>query len=89
MVANVTRLRTSHIQTTQDIFDLLKGPDPSYLVLIVGDNLSSRNQDMAQSVILYKWPWKVKVIREVKNILHCNPHTTHEHTCEVSLRSYW
>ena len=37
----------------------------------------------------FLWPWKVKVIREVNNILHCNPHITHEHTCEVSLRSYW
>ena len=34
-------------------FDLLKGPDPSYSVLKFGDNLSSRNRDMAQSVILY------------------------------------
>ena len=34
------------------------------------------------------WPWKVKIIHEVNNILHCNPHTTHEHTCEVLLRSY-
>ena len=34
-------------------FDLLKGSDPSYPVLKFGDNLSSRNQDMAQSVILY------------------------------------
>ena len=33
MVANVTRLCMSHIQTTQDIFNLVKGQDPSYLVL--------------------------------------------------------
>ena len=34
-------------------FDLLKGPDPSYTVLQFGNNLSSRNRDMAQTVILY------------------------------------
>ena len=28
MVANVTRSRRSHIQTAQDVFDFLKGPDP-------------------------------------------------------------
>ena len=53
MVANVTRLRTSHVQTAQDIFDLLKGPDPSYLVLKFGDTLSSRNRDMGQNEILH------------------------------------
>ena len=53
MVANVTRSRTFHVQTAQDVFDLLQGPDPSYSVLTFGDNLSSRNRDMAQSVILY------------------------------------
>ena len=25
---------------------------------------------------------------KVNDILHCNPHPTHEYTCEVSLRSY-
>ena len=33
-------------------FDLLKGPNPSYPVLKFGDDLSSRNQDMAQNVTL-------------------------------------
>ena len=40
MVANVTR---SHIQTAQDIFILLKGPDPSYLVLKFGNILPVNN----------------------------------------------
>ena len=53
MAAMVTRSRTSHVQTAPDVFDLLKGPDPSYPVLKFGNNLSSRNRDMAQSVILY------------------------------------
>ena len=48
-----------------------KAPTQATLVLKFGDNLSSRNRDVAQSVILYSsWPWKVKVIREVNNILH-------------------
>ena len=33
MVANVTRSCMSHIQTAQDMFNLLEGPDPSYLLL--------------------------------------------------------
>ena len=53
MVTNVTRLRTSHFQSAQDFFYLLTGPDPSYPVLKFGVNLSSRNWDMAQNVILY------------------------------------
>ena len=43
MVANVTHLCMSHIQTTQDIFILLKGPDPSYLVLKFGNILPVNN----------------------------------------------
>ena len=53
MVSNVTRSRTSDVQTLKIFFDLLKGPDPSYPVLKFGDNLWSRNRDIAQSVILY------------------------------------
>ena len=34
-------------------FNLLKGPDPSYPVFKFGDDLSSRNRDMAQNVILH------------------------------------
>ena len=52
MVANVMRSRMSHIQIAQDVSDLLKGPNPSYPMLTFGDILSSRNQDMAQNVIL-------------------------------------
>ena len=53
MAANVMHSRMSHVQTAQDFFYLLKGPDPSYPVLKFGNNLSSRNRDMAQSAILY------------------------------------
>ena len=33
MVSNVTHLCMSHTETAQDIFKLLKGPNPSHLVL--------------------------------------------------------
>ena len=70
MVANVTRLRTSHIQTAQDVFNLLKGPDPNYSVLKFGDNLSSRNRDMAQSVILYSCDLE-RSRSSVRSIIFC------------------
>ena len=38
MVANVTCLCTSHIQTTQDIFDNFEGLGPSYPWVKFGDN---------------------------------------------------
>ena len=52
MVDNVTCLRTSLVQTAQKIFDLLKGSDPSYLVLKCGNIFPIINWDMAQNVIL-------------------------------------
>ena len=52
IVANVTHSRTSHVQTTQGIFTLLKGPKITYLVLKFGDNCSSSNRDTAQNVSL-------------------------------------
>ena len=58
MVNNVTHLCTSHVQTAQNIFGLLKGSDPSYFVLKCGNSLAIHNWDMAQNV---SWPWKVKV----------------------------
>ena len=54
MVANVTRSCMSHIQTTQDIFILLKGPTPSYLVLKCDNILPVNNWVAAQSVIFAK-----------------------------------
>ena len=69
-------------------FDLLKGPDPSYSVLKFGDNLSSRNRDMAQSVILYSCDLERSRSSVRSIILHCNSYTTHEHICQVSLKSY-
>ena len=69
-------------------FDLLKGPDPSYPVLKFGNNLSSRNRDMAQSVILYSCDLE-RSRSMMRSIKFCTAmHTTHEHTCEVSLKSY-
>ena len=47
MVVNVTRSRTWHVQITQDIFHLLKGSDPSYLVLNFSNILPINNWDMA------------------------------------------
>ena len=48
-------------------FHLLKGPNPSYLVLNFSNILPINNWDMAQNVILQRsWPWKVKVIGKNK-----------------------
>ena len=52
MVANVTRLRTSHVQLLKMSFNLLKSLNSSYFALKFGDSLSNRNRDMAQNVIL-------------------------------------
>ena len=64
-VANITC--SSHVQTTQDIFCVLKGPNPSYPLLKLCNNLSSRKQDMAQmwfyNVVALKgedYPWRSK-----------------------------
>ena len=70
MVANVTRSRAFHVQTAQDVFDLLKGPNPSYPVLKFGENLSSRNRNMAQSVILYICDLERSRL-SVKSIIFC------------------
>ena len=57
MVANVTCSCMLHIQTAQDIFILLKGPAPSYLVLKFDNILPVNNWVVAQSVILQRsWP---------------------------------
>ena len=47
MAANITRSRVSHVQIAKNIFHLLKGPDPSYLVLKISSILSINNWDMA------------------------------------------
>ena len=61
MVANIMCSLASHVQITQDIFHLLKGPDTSYLVLKFSNILPINNWDMAQNVISQRsWPWKVK-----------------------------
>ena len=63
-----TSRHMSHIQIAQDIFfHLLKGPDPSYLVLKFNNILPINNWDMAQNVISQRsWPWKVKIIGQNK-----------------------
>ena len=67
MVAKVTRSCMLHIQTTQDIFILLKGAAPSYLVLKFGNFLHINNWYMAQNVISQRsGPWKVKIIGQNK-----------------------
>ena len=43
MVANMTCLHTSHVQNTQNVFYLLKGPDPTALVLKSGNILPINN----------------------------------------------
>ena len=53
IMANVTCSRTSHVQTAQDVFPFDESPHSSYSVLKFGNNLPSRKQYMAQSVILY------------------------------------
>ena len=51
-------------------FNLLKDPDPSYPVLKSGNNLSCRNQDMAQSVILYSCDFE-RSRSSVRSIIFC------------------
>ena len=53
MAANVTRSRTSHVQTAQDIFWFVESPRPKLPCVKFGDDLSSRNRGMAQNVILH------------------------------------
>ena len=57
----------SHVNRSKYFFHLLKGPDPSYLVLKSNNILPINNWYMAQNVILQRsWPWKVKVIGQNK-----------------------
>ena len=51
-------------------YDLLKGPDRSYPVIKFGDNLSRRNRDMAQSVILYNCDLE-RSRSSVRSIIFC------------------
>ena len=57
---------TFHVQSAQDFSILITGPNPSYLVLKVGDNCPNSNRDTAQNVNLQVMTFKVKVIREVQ-----------------------
>ena len=58
----------------------LKGPDPSYPVLKFGNNLSSRNRDKSQSVILYSCDLE-KSRSSVRSKLFC----TAIHTLDMSI----
>ena len=53
-VANVTCSHMSHVQITQDVFNLLTGLYSSYTVLESGIILPISNRDMAQNVILQR-----------------------------------
>ena len=75
----------SDIQTAQDVFDLLKSPVPSCHVLKFRDNLSSRNQDMAQNIILQGHDLEEsRSFVKVKKFLIRPPPLTNKYTCEVS-----
>ena len=70
-------------------FTLFKGPNPSYLVLTFAGNCLSSNWDFTQNVNLQGHDlenqghlWRSRIF--CKNF----PQSTHEHTCEVSLRSH-
>ena len=89
MVANIMDSRKSHGQTAQDVFDFAKGHVPSYPVLKFCDNLSSRNRDMAQNVILLGCDLErsrssMKVIKFLSDLRHLLI-STHE----VSSKSYY
>ena len=89
MAANVTRSRTSHVQTAQDIFWFVESPRPKLpCVKIWWRFVQQEPRYGPKCDFTHLWPWKVKVKHEVNKILHCNAHTTHEYTCEVSLKSY-
>ena len=82
-------LRTSHLKPLQICFYLLKGPEPSYSVLKFGDNLSTRNRDMAQNVILQGCDFeRSRSSVKVKMFSINLPPPTHKYTCEVSSKSY-
>ena len=71
------------------IFNLLKDPDPSYLVLKFGDDFPQQKLRYGQECDLQNYDIKrPRLPVKVKNILTSNLHGTHECTCEISLRSY-
>ena len=69
-------------------FDLLKGPHPSYSVLKFGDNLSSRNRDVAQSVILYSCDLE-RSRSSVRSIIFCTAVLTLPMSICVCSRYYY
>ena len=87
---NVMRLRTSHVQTAQDVnLNSWKGPNQSYSVLKFPENLSSRNRNMAQNVILQVYDLeRSRLSMKVKwfSIRPLPP--THKYMYQVSLKFY-
>ena len=70
-------------------FTLFKGPNPSYLVLTFAGNCLSSNWDITQNVNLQGHDLENQGHLWRSTIFWKNfPQSTHEHTCEVSLRSH-
>ena len=67
MVANIS-IRVRHtFKLPKIFFHLLKGLNPSYIVLKFANILRINNWNIAQNVISQRsWPWKVKVIGQNK-----------------------
>ena len=88
-MSNVACLHRSHVQTAQDVCDLLNGPVSNHPMLNSGDNLSSRNRDIVQNVILAFYDLETSRLSVKVNKVSFRPlPLTHKYTCEVSLRSY-
>ena len=89
MATNVTRYRTSHVQITQDVFWSIERPRPKLHCVKIWWQFVQQEPRYGPKCDLYSCdPWKVKIIREVNNILHCNSYTNREYICQVSLKSY-
>ena len=85
IVANITCLHVSHVETTQDILKVSQG----YPVLTLGDNYPSRNRDIAQNVIVQCCDLeRSRLSIKVTNVSIRSPPSTHKYICEASLRSY-
>ena len=81
IVVNVMCSDMPHIQIAQTIFNFLKIPNTSYLVLKCGDNLSRRYQDLAQNMILegcdLERPRSSMKVKKILSALHHLPISRH------------
>ena len=69
------------------VFDLLKSFDPSYSVLKFGNDLFSRNWDMAQNVVFQVCNLeRSRSSMKVKKFSIRPPPPTHKYMCEVPLK---